>query len=221
MAPVLIALLAGLLAAAAGMTAAAIRAKQLDKAAVVDVAWGAGFALIAVVVAVVGTLLDDGTGWRRWLVAAMVAVWGLRLAWHIRGRAVGEHGGREDPRYAEMLGGPPSQIGMGVVARRVFLVQGVVQWFVALPVMVGAVLDADWWPAVVAGVVVWAVGLFVVLTVLLFVGLSPRVTDYVQVAQLLVLGALALPLWRSAQPFFGGSGTNADVRAAYSSQPGR
>ena len=124
MAPILIVLVAGLVAGALGMTAAAVRAKQLDKAAVVDVAWGAGFVLIALAAAVVGTVLDEGTGWRRWLVAAMVAAWGLRLAWHIRGRAVGEHGGKEDPRYAEMLGGPPSEIGMGVLVRRVFLVQG-------------------------------------------------------------------------------------------------
>ena len=46
------------------------------------------------------------------------------------------------------------------VVRRVFLVQGVVQWFVAGPVMVGAVLAVEWWPIVVAGVVVWAIGLF-------------------------------------------------------------
>ena len=160
MLPILIVLLAGLLASAAGMTAAAVRAKQVDRAAVVDVAWGAGFVLIALAAAVVGTVIDEGSGWRRWLVAAMVAVWGLRLAWHIRSRAVGEHGGKEDPRYAEMLGGPPSQIGMGVLVRRVFLVQGVVQWFVAGPVMVGAVLAVEWWPIVVAGVVVWATGLF-------------------------------------------------------------
>ena len=104
--------LAGLVAVAVGMGAAAVRASQLDKAAVVDVAWGAGFVLVAVAAAVVGTALDEGTGWRRWLVLGLVAVWGLRLAWHIRGRAVGEHGGQEDPRYAEMLGGPPSQVGM-------------------------------------------------------------------------------------------------------------
>jgi len=160
MTPVLVSLLAGLVAVAVGMGAAAVRAKQLDKTAVVDVAWGAGFVLVALAAAVVGTALDEGTGWRRWLVAGLVAVWGLRLAWHIRGRAVGEHEGKEDPRYAEMLGGPPSQVGMGTVVRRVFLVQGVVQWFVAGPVMVGAVLGADWWPVVLVGVAVWATGLF-------------------------------------------------------------
>ncbi len=140
------------------MTAAAVRARQLDKTAVVDIAWGAGFVLIALVSAVVATALDEGTGWRRWLVVVLVAAWGLRLAWHIRGRASGEHQGKEDPRYAEMLGGPPSEVGMGTVVRRVFLVQGVVQWFVAGPVMVGAALTVDWWPVVVAGVLVWATG---------------------------------------------------------------
>jgi steroid 5-alpha reductase family enzyme len=158
--PVLVVLLAGLLAVAVGMGAAAVRARKLDKAAVVDVAWGAGFVLIALAAALVSTALDEGTAWRRWLVLALVAVWGLRLAWHIRGRAVGEHQGREDPRYAEMLGGPPSQIGMRTVVRRVFLVQGAVQWFVAGPVMLGAVLTVAWWPVVVVGVLVWATGFF-------------------------------------------------------------
>src|SRR4051812_9671583 len=157
---VLISLLAGLVAVAFSMGAAAVRAKQLDKAAVVDVAWGAGFVLIALAAAVVGTALDDGTGWRRWLVAAMVAVWGLRLAWHIRGRAVGEHGGKEDPRYAEMLGGAPSEIGMLTVVRRVFLVQGVVQWFVAAPGMGGAGLVAGGGPGAGAGGPVWGRGVF-------------------------------------------------------------
>ncbi len=160
MTPLLVSLLAGLAAAAAGMTAAAVRARQLDKVAVVDVAWGAGFVLVGLVAAVVGTTLDEGSGWRRWLVFALVAVWGLRLAWHIRARAIGDHGGQEDPRYAAMFGGPPSQVGMRTVVRRVFLVQGLVQWLVAWPVMVGAVLDAQWWPAVALGVVIWATGLF-------------------------------------------------------------
>jgi steroid 5-alpha reductase family enzyme len=147
-------------AAAVGMALAALRARQLGKVAVVDVAWGAGFVLIALVTAVVGTALDEGSGWRRWLVVAMVAVWGLRLAWHVRRRAVGEHQGKEDPRYEEMLGGPLPDVGLATAVRRVFLVQGLAQWLVAVPVAVGAVLVAGWWPAVVAGVAVWAVGLF-------------------------------------------------------------
>ncbi len=160
MAAVLLALGVALLAVVAGMTAAAVRARQLDKAAVVDVAWGAGFVLVALTTAVLGLALDEGSPWRRWLVLALVAVWGLRLSWHVRSRALGQHQGQEDPRYAELLGGTPSEVGMGAVVRRVFLVQAVAQWFVAVPVAVGAVLDAPWWPAVVAGVVVWGIGMF-------------------------------------------------------------
>jgi len=157
---VVVSLVVGLVAVAVVMGAAALRSRQLDKAAVVDVAWGAGFVLVAVTTAVVGALLDEGTDWRRWLVAALVTVWGLRLTWYIRGRAVGDHGGTEDPRYAELLGGAPSEVGMRHVVRRVFLVQGVSLWFVAGPVMLGAVLSVRWWPVVAAGVVVWATGLF-------------------------------------------------------------
>lgn len=157
---VLLSLAVGLVAVVVGMGAAAFRARQLDKVAVVDIAWGAGFVLVALASALVGTALDDGSPWRRWVVTAMVAVWGLRLAWHVRSRAVGEHGGKEDPRYTEMLGGSLTEVGMATALRRVFLVQGLAQWLVAVPVMVGAVLAAAWWPAVVAGLVVWAVGLF-------------------------------------------------------------
>ena len=64
MSGVLAALVAGLVAGAVGMTAAAVRAKQLDKVAVVDVAWGAGFVLIALASAVVGSLVDGASPWR-------------------------------------------------------------------------------------------------------------------------------------------------------------
>lgn len=156
-----IVLVAALLSVVVSMGAAALRARQLDKVAVVDIAWGAGFVLVAVVSAVVGTVLDDGDAssvWRRWLLVALVAAWGGRLAWHVRSRALGAHAGQEDPRYAEMLGGSLSDVGFGVAVRRVFLVQGVAQFVVAVPVAIGAVLVAEWWPAVVVGVLVWAVG---------------------------------------------------------------
>ncbi len=160
MTPVLLALGVSLATVVIGMTVTALRIKQLDKAAVVDVTWGAGFVLVALVTALVATATGDGEAWRRWLLVGLVAVWGGRLAWHVRSRAVDAHAGAEDPRYAEMLGGPPSSVGIGTVVRRVLLVQGVAQWFVAVPVAVGVFLDVAWLPAVVAGVVVWLVGMF-------------------------------------------------------------
>lgn len=155
---VLVALGASLVTVVVGMAVTAVRIKQLDKAAVVDVTWGAGFVLVAIVTAVVATSSDEGELWHRLLLVSLVAVWGGRLAWHVRSRALGDHGGQEDPRYAAMLGGPVSQVGIATVVRRVLLVQGVAQWFIALPVAVGMFYAVDVWPAVVVGVVVWMIG---------------------------------------------------------------
>ncbi|MEQ7848466.1 DUF1295 domain-containing protein [Nocardioides kribbensis] len=151
-------LAACLLAVAVVMTLTALRARQLGVVAVVDVAWGLGFVVVAVVAALLGSLSDEADA-RRWLVLAMVALWGGRLAWHVRSRALGDHQGKEDPRYAEMLGGSLQDVGMRAAVRRVFLVQGGAQWFVSLPVQVGAVLAVEWWPVVWIGLLVWAVGL--------------------------------------------------------------
>ena len=59
-----------------------------------------------------------------------------------------------------MLGGSLREVGMGTVVRRVFLVQGFAQWFVSIPVAVGAVLAVSWTWVVWLGVLVWAVGLY-------------------------------------------------------------
>ncbi len=134
-----------LLAAAVLMTITAVIARRVGRIAVVDITWGLGFVAIALVSALVG----DGD--RRWLLLALVATWGLRLAWHIRRRAVG-HG--EDPRYAELIGDG----GFGVAIRKVFVVQGLALWFISLPVQVGASSSVASWPLVWVGLVVSVVG---------------------------------------------------------------
>ena len=154
---VALALVVALLCVGMTMAGAALRARQLGVVAVVDVAWGLGFVLVAVVSAAVGSAVD-GADARRWLVAMLVAAWGLRLSWLVRSRAIGG-GGHEDPRYELLLGGPLREVGMPTAVRRVFLVQGVAQWFVAVPVAVGAVLATDWWWGGAVGVGVWLVGL--------------------------------------------------------------
>ena len=164
------ALVAALVAAAVMvavlMTATALVARRVGRLAVVDVVWGAGFVLVAVVAAVVATLVDAGGGGtvaQRWLVVLLVAVWGGRLAWHIRSRAHGLLGPGEtppeDPRYAALMEGKP----FSYAVTRVFVTQGVAMFVVALPVVVGvavAVPESSWhrWPIVV-GLVVFAVGL--------------------------------------------------------------
>jgi steroid 5-alpha reductase family enzyme len=130
------------------MTLTALVSRRVGRVSVVDVTWGLGFVLIALVSALVG---DEPV---RWLLLAMVGVWGLRLAWHIGKRQVRHP--EEDPRYAKMLGNG----GFSLAVRRVFLVQGLAMWFVSLPVQVAAASDQVGWSWLIGvGVVVWLVGL--------------------------------------------------------------
>ena len=104
--------------------------RRIGRYNVVDVTWGLGF----VGVAVVGLALGSGDLFRRILLSALVAVWGLRLAWHMVGKSAGKG---EDPRYEKLLGGDFSA---GHVLRKIFLIQAAATWFVSLPLQVSAVL---------------------------------------------------------------------------------
>jgi steroid 5-alpha reductase family enzyme len=70
---------------------------RLENAALADFGWAAGVAFLGGFYAVKG----DGYGPRRLLLATMVLVWGLRLAYHLLSdRILGEK--PEDPRYAAL-----------------------------------------------------------------------------------------------------------------------
>lgn len=138
---------AALLAVHAGTFAITRRVGRYN---VVDVAWGLGFIAIALVAAIVG----GGDASRRWLLLALVTIWGLRLSWYIYRRSAGQG---EDRRYADLLRGAT----LGQVVRKVFLMQGLATWFVALPLQFSAVIGPTprrLLPVTVAGVLVWAVG---------------------------------------------------------------
>ena len=72
------------------MIVTALVSHRLGRVAIVDVAWGLGFVLVALVCALLG---DEPV---RWVLLVMVAAWGLRLAWHIGRRQLGDQ--RQDPR---------------------------------------------------------------------------------------------------------------------------
>ena len=145
----------GLVLLAVGISAVAMlltayAARRAGRVSVVDVTWGLALAAIAVAAAVAGT----GTTWRRWLVAALVLVWGARLARHIFTRS---KGGGEDPRYAEIL----AEGGLGTAVRKVYVVQGLAICLISLPVLAAAHSDVAVLWLVWAGVVVWAIGVVV------------------------------------------------------------
>ena len=126
--------------------------RRIGRYNVVDAAWGIGFVAVAAVAAVLGT----GDPFRRILLLLLVAVWGLRLAWHMIVKSAGKG---EDPRYRDLLGGDFSA---AHVLRKVFVIQAAATWFVSLPLQVSAVLGPTpplLRPVLIAGVVAWVVGM--------------------------------------------------------------
>jgi steroid 5-alpha reductase family enzyme len=141
------------------LTASWAVAVRIGRHAIVDVVWGSGFVVVAAVSVLLARLRDAGDPGRGWLVLALTAVWGLRLAWHIRRRNAGKG---EDPRYADIAaratGSPAAHM-----YRRVYLTQAAALWFVSLPVQVavyqrGSLGLPTSLALSIAGVVVWAVG---------------------------------------------------------------
>jgi len=140
-----------LLAVVVVMTATAVAGHRAGRVSVVDTTWGLGFVVVAAVAAVVG----DGVLWRRLLVVVLVAVWGLRLAWHMHRRNAGKG---EDPRYQEMLAGQDGNRTL-VAIRKVYAVQGAALWFVSLPLQVSAAAGRGIPLVAALGAAIWLVGL--------------------------------------------------------------
>ncbi|HZO35752.1 MAG TPA: DUF1295 domain-containing protein [Solirubrobacteraceae bacterium] len=125
---------------------------RLRDVSIVDVAWGLGFVIVAVIAFATG----DGDHGRRTLMLALTAIWGLRLAASI-GRRKLRHSG-EDPRYTVMR----DRHGRGFVLVSlftVFLFQGLLVWVVSQAQQGASAQDGplnalDW-----AGMAVWTIGL--------------------------------------------------------------
>jgi steroid 5-alpha reductase family enzyme len=139
------------LAVVVTMAVTFVIALRVGKHAVIDVTWGVGFVVVAVV-----SLLVTGSSERGVLAVVLVALWGLRLAGHIYLRSRG-HG--EDPRYDALLSKAPGNRNLFAL-QRIYLTQAVVLWFVSWPPQ--ATIAAGGGPGVLAwvGVAVFAIGLF-------------------------------------------------------------
>jgi steroid 5-alpha reductase family enzyme len=128
----------------------------LRNVSIVDIFWGPGFAVIAVVC----LLLAEGYTPRQWLLTALPTIWGLRLGIYLAIRNIG-HG--EDPRYASMRQRVDAKGGNFAISSLllVFVLQGVVMWIVSLPVQAGQAASTPaslgWLAAL--GTLVWLVGL--------------------------------------------------------------
>lgn len=118
----------------------------------VDIAWGLSF-----IVGAWAVLIQQPTG-RSWVVAALVSIWGFRLAWHIYSRSK-RHG--DDPRYKKITEKWQGNIWLQAYPR-IYLVQGVLSWLVSLPIIMTASIPiAGWEWLIIAGTIVWTSGFIV------------------------------------------------------------
>lgn len=101
--------------------------QKLKNNAVVDVAWGLGFVLIAWLNSLV---LGIGT-FSRLIMLLLISVWGLRLSYHIFKR---NHKKPEDFRYQQMRAKWKGNQALNALLK-VYLLQGAIMYVVALPIM--------------------------------------------------------------------------------------
>lgn len=120
-------------------------------ASIVDIFWGLGF----IIVSGFYFTLSSSYSNRRFLVLALVVIWGLRLALHILRRNWG-HG--EDPRYRTWR----EQAGKSFWWKsyfKVFLLQGVLLWIVSWPLLAAQQSVQPLWTRFDAiGIILWGSG---------------------------------------------------------------
>lgn len=147
-------ILIGLAAIMVYMTAIWLVSLSIKDAGIVDMFWGPGFVLAALVY---GINSPDGFSARKILLVLLVAAWGLRLGWHIGRRNLGH---AEDYRYRnwrETNGGA----WWWKSFFKVFALQGFLMWLISLPLAVAQYApepaSLSLWD--VLGIVVWGIGL--------------------------------------------------------------
>jgi steroid 5-alpha reductase family enzyme len=128
---------------------------RLKNSGIVDIFWGTGFVISAWVYF---ALAPDGFALRKWLIAILVTIWGLRLSLHILRRNWGKE---EDFRYQAWR----KEAGSAWWWKsffRVFLLQGILMWIISAPLLAAqsrplpsrlTIID-------ILGVLLWVVGFF-------------------------------------------------------------
>lgn len=125
----------------------------LRNSSIVDISWGIGFILVAWLDFALSPFMSPA----KWLMFILVHIWGLRLAWYmfVRNRM------KEDIRYARWR----EQYGerwWWASYFQVFLLQAIVAWIIAAPVM--AIRVTDGIPPLsglgVIGALLWCVGFY-------------------------------------------------------------
>jgi steroid 5-alpha reductase family enzyme len=119
----------------------------------VDIGWSANFAVLGVLYAV----LAPGWPARKWTLAAMYSLHGLRLAWHLAKRIIGEP---EEGRYVQLRKdwGTSGNVDWKFLA--FFEFQAILNAFLSLPLLIASFNStAGFAPLEFAGIAIFALGL--------------------------------------------------------------
>jgi steroid 5-alpha reductase family enzyme len=135
--------------------------RVVGRHATVDVFWGAGFVVLyleSILVAHAGYAHGRAASFTtRYVVLAFVALWGLRLAVYLARR---QRGAKEDLRYVVIMKGARGRNETLYALRMIYGLQGLLLWFVSMPLQWIAFHDsAD--ALVVPGLCLVAFGIFV------------------------------------------------------------
>ncbi len=128
-------------------------AVRLKNHSIIDIFWGPGFVLIAVV-SYAMSIPSEGNDARRLVVLLATAIWGLRLGAYIGRRNAG-HG--QDRRYTALLNSRSGPL-VPFLVRKIYGLQGVLMLVVSLPVQLAMYEHRSLGAIGVVGVVLWAVG---------------------------------------------------------------
>lgn len=131
-----------------------IASKIAGKHSVIDTAWGLLFCAVAITI----FIASDGYGdtLRRFLLLLLPLLWGLRLATHIGRRSIGKP---EDPRYEQLLSKAKGNSDRYAL-RSIYLLQGLLAFVIAAPIMVGGYEPHPAGVVAWIGVAIWVVGVF-------------------------------------------------------------
>lgn len=120
---------------------------------VADIAWGLGFVLLTWI----SLFISQAFGIQNWLVASLVSIWGVRLAWHIHSR---NRKKKEDFRYLAWR----KEWGKWFFLRsyiQVYLLQGMFLYLIILPILLVNQTISDRLIFInFFGIVIWLIGFF-------------------------------------------------------------
>ncbi len=119
-------------------------------AGIVDIGWALGYVMVVWAY----FSLADGDIWRRLLIAVLVSIWGLRLAYHLLQRFLISP---EDPRYQAIREGWGKDRN-DFKFLMMYLFQGVLVLIISIPFLIISLSNNNWSYFEFAGFCIWGIG---------------------------------------------------------------